>query len=243
MSTSSEILLERIDAQLATINKSRYWLSMQITGGTQHGVVRDIGRKGTMPGADRLLTMAETLGTTTDYLLGKTDNPAPVRSEVSFKDVRRDWIAPEPERIPVLGTGYCEDLVIEGDGGDITRIERIMLETDHTVSMVRRPAALWNAKDAYAIYFHGSSMEPRFYQGEIGIVDPRRPPSPGDFVVVQLNDGESDTVQTVLVKQLIRLAGDFYQLAQFNPATTFRIARSRVARIHRIASPNELYGG
>ena len=47
---------------------------------------------------------------------------------------------------------------------------------------------------------------------------------------------------TVLVKQLVRVAGGFVHLRQFNPDRTFRIERGRVTRMHRICSPNELYG-
>ncbi len=140
----------------------------------------------------------------------------------------------------MLGTAYCDDLAVEAPGGGELQVERLLLETDHTVSLIARPPALWNAKDAYAIYFHGSSMEPRFYQGEVGIVDPRRPPGPGDFVVVQLGENGGDEVVTVLVKQLVRTGGGFVELGQFNPPLTFRVPRAQVKRLHRIATPTEL---
>lgn len=242
MATTAQILLERIDGRLAEMGKSRYWLSMQLTGNRQHGVIRDIERRGSVPGAERLGRVAELLETTTDYLLGKVETAEQVRSEVSIREIPAAWQGNPRETIPVLGTGYCEDMIVHGEDGADVSIERVMLETDHVVRMIERPPALWAARDAYAIYFHGASMEPRFYQGELGIVDPRRPPSPGDFVVVQLNDGESDAVITVLVKQLVRVGGGFVHLKQFNPERSFRIERSRVARMHRICSPNELYG-
>lgn len=242
MSQTAEILLQRIDQRLAAIGKSRYWLSMQVTDGKQHGVVRDIERRGSVPGSSRLASIAELLATTTDYLLGKVDTPEQVRSEVSIREIPQAWQGNRKDSIPVLGTGYCEDLILQGDDGQDFSIERVMLETDHIVRLIERPPALWAASDAYAIYFHGASMEPRFFQGELGIVDPRRPPSPGDFVVVQLNDGESDSVVTVLVKQLVRVAGGYVHLKQFNPERTFRIERTRVSRLHRICGPNELYG-
>jgi hypothetical protein len=242
MPTTAEILLDRVDRRLADLGKSRYWLSMQITGGKHQGIFRDIQRRGSVPGAERLASIAERLGTTTDYLLGKVENPEQVRSEISVRELPAAWHGTPADSIPVLGTGYCEDLIVHGDDGQDVSVERLMLETDHVVRMIERPKALWAAKDAYAIYYHGSSMEPRFYQGELGIVDPRRPPSPGDFVVVQLNDGESDTVITVLVKQLERIAGGYVYLSQFKPAGTFRIERARVTRMHRICSPNELIG-
>lgn len=77
-------------------------------------------------------------------------------------------------------------------------------------------------------------MEPRFFQREIGIVSPTPPPGPGDFVVVQLNDGNHDDVVHVLVKQLIRVTSTVVELRQLNPEMTFTIERRRVSRMHRI---------
>jgi hypothetical protein len=242
MSKPAEILLKRIDDRLGDLGKTRYWLSKEVTDGARHGVITDIERKGFLPAEPRLRRMAEALGTTTDFLMGRTDDPAQPASEVSFRDVSPAWRGNPDSRIKVLGSGYCDDLLVDSDGGE-AQIERLQLDLDHTIRLIERPPALWNAPDAYAIYYHGSSMEPRFYQGEIGIVDPRRPPGPGDFVVVQLNDGGSDTIVTVLVKQLERIAGGWVHLRQFNPDMRFKLPRSQVARLHRIASPNELFGG
>ena len=210
-----------------------------------------------MPGGERLQRIAETLNTTTDFLLGRTDNPSQVRSEVeiapipdsirqsfgsNLRDNSLEYKGQRLRPLPVLGTGYCDDLRITGEQGKEIEIERFMLEVDHVVHMVERPAALAGSPDAYAIYFHGSSMEPRFFQGEMGIVDPRRPASPNDFVVVQLTDGKNDSIQTVLVKQLIRVGAGFVELRQTNPELTFRIDRKLIARMHRICNNNDLYG-
>lgn len=139
----------------------------------------------------------------------------------------------------MLATGYCDDLRVDSDAGEL-HIERVQLKVDNVVRYVTRPPMLSGVSGAYAIYFHGSSMEPVFEQGDIGIVDPRRPPSPGDYVVAQLNDGLSDDVMTVLVKRLVRSTSAFVELEQFNPAMRFRVPRRQVARIHRILSRAEM---
>lgn len=203
-------------------------------------VAQLLNGRGGNPSSDKLRELAAALRTTTDYLVGRTDLAAQPISEVSFRDVPNGWRDRNASGgIPLLGTGYCDDMIITEDGKQF-EIERIQLELDHTVRMIERPAALWAARDAYAIYFHGASMEPRFFQGEVGIVDPRRPPGPGDFVVVQLSDGASDHVVTVLVKQLVRQNSSFVELAQFNPGLTFQVPRSKVARMHRIVPTGEL---
>jgi hypothetical protein len=240
--SASEALLARIDQRLAELGKSRWSLSMAVTNGASHGVIRDIARRKSMPGGERLRAIAEELETTTDWLLGKVDNPTQPVSEVSFRDPPTPWRGPPDTRIPVLGSAYCDDLLVhveDANGADV-HIERVQLETDHVVRMVERPPALWNSPDAYGIYYHGSSMEPRFFQGDIGIADPRRPPSPGDFVVVQITEPYGDEVITVIVKQLERIAGKYYYLKQFEPKLTFRLERNRVKRIHRILTLNEI---
>lgn len=86
-------------------------------------------------------------------------------------------------------------------------------------------------------------MEPRYRQGHLCIVDPRRPPGPGDDVVVQLNDGNGGSdVITVIVKELLRATSAYLELRQFNPERTFRIPRRQVHACHRICDTNDLFG-
>lgn len=246
MNNQREIFAERLQERIEDLGTNNRAVSVAVTG--KPDLVRDTLRRRSIPNAAIMNRLAEVLETTSDWLLGLVDTHEPVRSEVSIgpppkhlQDARDRWTGAPDDRIPVLGTAYCDDLVLE-DEGDTVEIERVMLETDHVVQMVARPPALWNAPDAYAIYHHGSSMEPRYFQGELSIVNPRRPPGPGDFVIVQLNDGESDDIVTVLAKQLIRVAANHVELRQFNPDLTFRIPRTRVARLHRICETAELYG-
>ena len=198
-----------------------------------------INGKGGMPGAEPLFGIARELGTTTDYLVGKVDNPAQLVSEVSFREMPQQWRRDDLPGVPLVGTAFCADLVIEVDGGDV-EVEQLLLETDHTVRMVERPSGLWNVREAYAILFQGNSMERRFYQGDIGFVDPRRPPSPGQIGLFQLTDGKSNGVVTALAKELVRASSAYVELLQYNPELTFRIPRARVAAMHRIFRPDEL---
>lgn len=240
MQNPRKIIAERVSARIAESGLSARTVSMHATG--KPDVIRDMLRRGSAPSGATLAKIAEILGTTTDYLVGLSTSPDQPQSEVSFREVEPGWRGRPDDRIPLLGTGYCDDFEVDAEGHPVA-IDRVQLELDHTIRLIERPAALWNAPDAYAIYYHGSSMEPRFYQGEVGIVDPRRPAGPGDFVVVQLNDGASDQIVTVLVKQLERVAGGYVHLRQFNPDLRFRLPRAQVARMHRIASPTELFGG
>lgn len=231
---------DRLRDLLAQRGLSARALSLAI-GANPSYVAQLLTGKGGTPSAERLRQIAAELATTTDYLVGRASTPDQPISEVSVRDFSPRFADRNSggRGIPLLGTGYCDDLLVE-QGGKTFEVERVQLELDHVVRLIERPAALWAARDAYAIYFHGSSMEPRFYQGEVGIVDPRRPPGPGDFVVVQLNDGASDAVVTVLVKQLVRQSSAQVVLSQFNPSITFEVPRRQVARMHRIVPTAEL---
>lgn len=235
-----EVLRERLRDRLAARiaadpGYSARKLSLAI--GANHSYVSQLlDGSGGLPGADKLDRLAEELGTSTDYLTGRADSAAPVHSEVAVGDRRFDFAGFEPELpgIPVVGTGDCADLEVCDDSGHMVEIERSSFDPDYHVRMIRRPAALRGNKDLYAVQFHGSSMEPRFEAGEIGIVDPRRPVGKGDDVLVQLRIDETDDVGGVLAKRLVRQTSADYVLHQFNPPLTFILPKARVVRIHRI---------
>lgn len=236
-----EIRRDRLERLVAESSYTARSLSLAL--GKNHAYIGQLIKgKGGMPSGAVLTLIAQSLNTTVDYLLGRVDVPAQAESEVSISPAPKYRRNPDVDGIPLLGTGYCDDLIFDVVGDGEAEIERLQLDIDHVVRYIERPAALLGVKDAYAIYFHGSSMEPRYFQGETGIVDPRRPPAPGDFVVVQLNNGESSHVITVLVKRFVRFSGATAEFEQFNPRITFRVPRSRISRMHRICSPNEVYG-
>ena len=243
MPSPSETLLERIDERLAVAGRTRYWLSMQLTEGRHQGVVRDIARRGSVPSAERLTEMARLLGTTTDYLMGRTADPAPMLSEVTINDKRIDFRGPDREApgLPLVGTGDCADLEVCTESGELATIERCSFDPEYHVTYIQRPAVLRGDRDAYAIYFHGDSMSPRFEPGEVGIAQPSRPPAPGEYVIVQLRNGAADEVGSVIVKRLVRQNSREITLEQFNPPLVFTIPRSKVMRMHRLMPPDATF--
>lgn len=147
-----------------------------------------------------------------------------------------------PRDVPIVGTAECGEIEFITDDGKL-KIEAMELDLDNVVDHVRRPATLDNRRDVYAIYFTGHSMAPRYEPGELGYVDPSRPPRVRDYVVVQLrrpdaHDGER--VCRVLAKRLIRMSASYIELEQFNPAGVFRVDRADVKHVHRIIPWDEL---
>lgn len=239
------LLRERVQERLTALGKSAHAVSLEIGAG--QGYVRDLldPAKGGFPRSDKLNALARALDTTSDYLTGTSDNAGPVLSEVTVVDRKIDLRGAQADLppIPLVGTGDCATIQFETATGAMLEVERCSFNSDHTVRMIARPPALKGARDLYAIYFHGESMMPRFEPGEVGIVDPSRPAGPGDYVLVQLNNGEEDHVTSVLVKRLVRASSRELVLEQFNPPATFTVPRGRVARAHRILPQTDLLFG
>lgn len=111
------------------------------------------------------------------------------------------------------------------------------------IDRVKRPPAIAEAKDAYALYVIGSSMYPRFSDGELIYVHPNRPPRVGDDVVIQLHArDEGDTVGPSYVKRLVRRSASKLTVEQFNPAGQLEFDMDDVKALHRIVPWNELLG-
>jgi len=236
MADTKETLRDRVLSRLQATGKTARSVSVAI--GANQGYVRDLlsPHKSSIPSADRLRALAAQLSTTTEYLLGESDFPESIRSEVSVADRRVDWRGPpQDERgVPLHGSGDCAELHFDDETGDMVDIEGSTFDMDHELRFVDRPPALRGNAKAYAIWLHGDSMAPRCRAGDVAYVDPTRPAGPGDLVVVQLNNGQHDGVAMVLVKTLVRQSTREVVLEQYNPAQRFIVPRQRVHHLHRI---------
>lgn len=240
MPNDREILAERVRLRIEEVGRSPRDVSMAAIG--KPDLVRDIFRQKRMPTGPVMLDLARELGTTTEYLLGETDNPQQVRSEVTVNDRHLSWQGFEPgdPGIPLVGTGDCADIELCDESGQAVAIARNSFDPDYHQRYLARPPALRGAMDLYAITFHGESMVPRFEPGEVGIVDPRAAVRVGDYVVVQLTNGAEEDVESVLVKRFHGKRGGEVHLEQLNPAIAFTVPEDRVKRLHRVIPQTEL---
>ena len=108
-----------------------------------------------------------------------------------------------------------------------------------TIDTVPTPSGLAGAPGAYAVYAVGSSMEPRYYEGELMIIHPGKPVTAGSFVLVQIRpDHEGDTPKAV-VKRLVKRTASKTVLEQFNPDKNFDIHTDDIVSLHRVVGSGE----
>lgn len=185
------------------------------------------------PRSEHLPQLAKALDVSVEWLLddGTTDTTA----------VTTSVIAPPPQvalgpsvsdpspvgisraRIPVYGQA------IGGPGGE----GRFALNGT-TLDLVPAPDYLEKARNAYAVYVYGTSMEPKYRPGYLLFVDPNLPVRRGDDVIVQVE--VEDGVREGYVKEFVS-SGREIVLLQHNPpdgeSKTIRIPAAGVT-LHRV---------
>ena len=160
---------------------------------------------------------------------------APSYVETSIPDVRQLDTSPAipsrsamPMDVPILGTAWG------GESGDFTM-------NGETGAFARRPPRYEGRGDIFALYVQGSSMEPRYFAGELILVEKRRPPQNGDHVVVELHAGPDGTREAYL-KVLVARTPTKLRLRQYSPAKEIEIDLVKVGQVLRVLSTIDLLG-
>jgi Predicted transcriptional regulator len=107
------------------------------------------------------------------------------------------------------------------------------------IGQIPRPAYLAGARSAYALYVTGTSMVPRYHQGELIHVHPGKPITPDCFVVVQFHKDGVNPTPAAVVKQFVRRDERNLVLRQLNPAKEYKIPAGQVRSVHRIVGSSE----
>lgn len=131
-----------------------------------------------------------------------------------------------PDKLPVYGAGQ---------GGS----EGFFPWNGEIVDYVSRPPRLAGITQAYAVYVVGSSMEPRYYAGEIVHIHPGSPVMTGAFVLVQLRPEDEGDTPRAFIKRLVRRTATKVTFEQFNPPREIDIKASEIHSIHRIVGSAE----
>ena len=234
MNSKLATLVERIAAKLAERNLTEREASIDATG--KPDAIRYIRTRNSMPSAERLEAIAETLGTTPGWLLGgkagasmSAEDGAPGALDAVLN--RR-----LAKNLPVFGTALAADLELCTAQGHPVAIEQVEVNLAEPSDHMARPAGLTGNRDYYVVTVWGHSMEPRHDSGRRVLVYSGRQARVGEDVVVQLrspiDDGEA--VTAVLVKQLVRHKAGAVVLRQFNPNVDFEVPSERVKVIHPV---------
>lgn len=215
-------LIERINSQLEKLGITERQASIQATG--KPDTIRNIRRgKTNAPRADTLAKLANVLQITPNELMGDmsvSDDhiSAPTRKTATTKPIE--------STLPVYGLAAGSVL------GHLTM-------THEPFEFVLCPPGLERAKDAYALYVTGKSMEPRYQTGDLVFIHPYRPVRSGDHVVVQeARDGGTVTS----IKRFEKYTDDYLVLTQYNPLGEIKISRKAIILVHRVMTTNELFG-
>lgn len=91
------------------------------------------------------------------------------------------------------------------------------------IDYVSRPDSLARSRNAFAFYVIGDSMEPRYEQGDMALVDRTRPASKGDDVALLHDAG--DGTHYALLKRLVSFDDRDWVVVQYNPPMELRLSR------------------
>lgn len=247
----TEQLLARIEARLKHVKLSANAASEQ--AGLSRDLIRSI-RRGVASRAQRsietetLAKLAVVLKTSPQWLLSgagpeevdssaTSPSPPPVTVAAGRGDFEvLDGVHPPlpgnmPKDVPVLGTAM---------GSVFDNQEGFHFEGG-AIDYLRRPPALANIRDLYAIYVVNDSMWPMHPAGEIRFVNPHKPPQAGSSVVVQTRAYDHDPGQAY-IKLLRKRTPTKIVLEQFNPPLTIEIPLQFVRSMHHVYTTNELFG-
>jgi len=91
------------------------------------------------------------------------------------------------------------------------------------IDWMQMPGPLQNVRGGFGVYVVGDSMEPRFEQGDLVLVNPTRPPRVGDDLLL----GNPQNGATIaMVKRLAGRDDKRLRLKQYNPPREFWVKRA-----------------
>jgi len=178
-------------------------------------------RKLTKEWAERLAPPLDTTPETLMFAKSVVD-PSQSQHEIILPNaIIRDKVAGLGSKIPVYGQA------VGGIDGEFLMNGNVLYE-------VMAPPVISHISGAYAVLVSGTSMEPRYEDGEVCFVDPRRRVKRGDYVIAQIRQEEHGPL-LAYVKRFVRQNSIELVLEQFNPPKELRFAGTCVVSVHYIA--------
>jgi len=139
-------------------------------------------------------------------------------------------------------TTYANDLPLRaGSGGRDLPVRGLAQASAHDalslsdtpVAYTERPPQLIGNGQAFAVWVAGRSMEPRFRPGEIVLVNPNKPLTPGCCALLECKDGSA------FIKEFMGENKHKISLRQYNPQRAMEIDRGKLIGLYRIVGSLE----
>lgn len=225
----NEALKTRIETRLQQLGKSARGASLEVS--TNPDLIRNIlTGKSDQPRIDTVAKIAQALETSAEWLTGRSELvDAPIKGDVRHADIRHLPPMQMPNDVPVRGTAAASHL------------KGAFQLDEAAIDWARRPPAMAGAKDLYALYVEGTSMEPEHRPGDLRFVHPGKPPRIGDSVIVQMKYSEADGIEAT-IGHLLRRSGTTLFIGKLNPAATVELKQQHVIAVHKVLTLNELFG-
>jgi SOS-response transcriptional repressor LexA len=236
-----ELVIERIDERLKILGLSDREASIRATG--LPDAIREI-RRLKRPGGRRLIQLAAALETTPDYIGGYVDHERQKLWRSTTSSVLPiTGVAELPKTVPLFGAAADNEIAFHKYNGSLP-IELLSYDFDKPVDFCRAPPRIQLRDDVYAIVVFGTSMLPRFREGELLYIDPKSRPREGEDALVRVNDEFAPRPGKSWVALKTFVDHDFMEghhlFEQYSPATQFNVPFKQYSEIHRVIPLREL---
>tara|TARA_R110002020_G_scaffold471284_1_gene698249 strand:+ start:38231 stop:38917 length:687 start_codon:yes stop_codon:yes gene_type:complete len=223
-------IADRILQRLEALNLSPQRASLN-AGLSKDALRKLLKNENQAPSGNTLTGLAKALDVSEQWILTGDEGPARSRqpaSDVRMADVPLPTRFDMPNDVPVRGTAAGSHL------------KGAFQFTSDAIDYVRRPPALMGARDIYALYVEGSSMEPQYFPGDLVYVHPHKPPRVGDVIVVQAAIDEVNVEATIGI--YVKRTEQFLVILKRNPEAHVQLQRHTIKAMHKVLSTNELFG-
>ncbi len=223
----NRMLIDRLTQLISEKGISAQRLSIQATG-AKETVRKILDGTSKNPRIDTITKIATALDVSPQYLLGE-DEQNERKLGVDLSETSSPLLEGDISlHVPVLGT-----VAGSHQRGAFELAESI-------VDYVRRPAGLTGARDIYALFVEGTSMEPQFFPGDLIYVNPHKHPRSGDVVVLQRKASENEPTEATL-GVLHKITEKTIIIVKRNPPAEIEFLREKVKSVHKVLSNNEIF--
>lgn len=145
---------------------------------------------------------------------------------------------PEPSNAAITGVRVIRGPKIPLYGAAVGGEDGEFVLNGNHLDDIFAPPSLSGIGEAYAVQIAGSSMEPRYEDGETVFVNPKRRPVKNDYVIAEIHVDEGSP-PLAYIKRLVRRTDKELILEQFNPPKKLTFEGHLVKSCHYVLRSGE----